>query len=233
MTRTDARLRGSCRQLPPKASDYWPAKGRDWLPSLAIPAEAAALLDERAHATELYALPVPHRRRNIVDARATYCYGSPDHYVGLLATTMSRWTGAIDHLDEALAFHRRARCRPAPLPHPARLRRCAAATAGAGRLRRAHTLASERSALREISGYRAWSRTQRQSRRGQRAPHSLSAGRTSPSKGGQARRPPRVKSGGVRRQDASHGTRTTDLVGAIQALATCERGLFVFRGSRR
>jgi eukaryotic-like serine/threonine-protein kinase len=86
------------------APDGWAVLPRDanWPFALAALAEACAEFGDVDRAPDLYALLAPYEGRNIVVAGAWSCYGPVSRYLGMLATTMSRWEDAERHYTDAL-----------------------------------------------------------------------------------------------------------------------------------
>jgi len=77
----------------------------NWLPALALLGEVCAFIGDVARAGVLYDLLLPHAKRNVVIATGVACYGSVAYYLGLLATTLSRWGAALEHFEHAIAAH--------------------------------------------------------------------------------------------------------------------------------
>ena len=78
-----------------------------WLDSLTFLAEACAQLQDLPRATSLYALLEPYAGLNVVNQHGPICYGSASHYLGLLATLLTRWDDAERHFAVALAMNER------------------------------------------------------------------------------------------------------------------------------
>ncbi len=76
----------------------------NWLASLAGLSQAAAVLEDRKRASELYELLAPYRSRAIVVGRAAVCLGPAELYLGMLAGTIGELGAATAHLDAATAW---------------------------------------------------------------------------------------------------------------------------------
>ena len=84
-----------------------------WLSSVCWLSEVCAFLGDAHRAGMLHTLLLPYARRAIVNGFwANTCYGSASRYLGLLATTMSRWEEAARHFDDALAMNAKMGARP-------------------------------------------------------------------------------------------------------------------------
>jgi DNA-binding SARP family transcriptional activator len=83
----------------------------EWLFSLGFLAEVARDLRDLRRASTIYELLLPYSLRNA--STADYiCTGSVSRYLGLLASTMSRWGGAARHFEDALEMNSRMAARP-------------------------------------------------------------------------------------------------------------------------
>jgi hypothetical protein len=76
---------------------------RYWIAGTCLAAEVCAYLGDTQNAEILYALLQPFADRYAVVGPTTACFGSVAHYLGLLASTMARWSAADDHFQNALA----------------------------------------------------------------------------------------------------------------------------------
>jgi DNA-binding SARP family transcriptional activator len=83
----------------------------EWLFSLSVLAEVAAHLQDRDRAAILYGLLLPYARLNASNSGAG-AIGSVSRYLGILASTMSRWDDAQSHFEDALAMNERMGARP-------------------------------------------------------------------------------------------------------------------------
>jgi len=83
----------------------------EWLFCLCILAEVASYLPDRKRATTLYELLVPSARLNAYGA-AEIGIGSVARYLGILASTTSRWDDATQHFEDALEMNARIGARP-------------------------------------------------------------------------------------------------------------------------
>jgi hypothetical protein len=85
-----------------------------WLPALAAASLAAAPLDDPDAAAGLYPLLLPHAGRAIVIPmpHPVMCFGAASLYLGVLATAMSRWEEAEEHLRSAVRANSRLGARP-------------------------------------------------------------------------------------------------------------------------
>jgi tetratricopeptide (TPR) repeat protein len=95
------------------AKDDFSALPRDieWLFCLSVLSEVAAELEDRERATTLYELLLPFGHLNAV-AAGEVALGSVARYLGILASTTSRWDAAEKDFDEALVMNRRIGARP-------------------------------------------------------------------------------------------------------------------------
>jgi DNA-binding CsgD family transcriptional regulator len=73
--------------------------------SLCWLAEVCTKLDDAERALLLYDRLLPSAHHNVFDDINTYLGGSVSHYLGLLATTLSRWDAAERHFADALAMN--------------------------------------------------------------------------------------------------------------------------------
>lgn len=83
-----------------------------WSTCIAYLAEVCAYLGDAARAATLYQLLLPYADRNIMVADGVACFGSASRYLGLLATTMTRWEDAERHFEGAMAMNARMGARP-------------------------------------------------------------------------------------------------------------------------
>jgi DNA-binding SARP family transcriptional activator/tetratricopeptide (TPR) repeat protein len=83
----------------------------EWLFSLSVLAEMAAHLQDHDRAAILYGLLLPYARLNASNSGAG-AIGSVSRYLGILASTMSRWDDAQSHFEDALAMNERMGARP-------------------------------------------------------------------------------------------------------------------------
>ena len=83
----------------------------EWLFSLSVLAEVAAHLQDRDRAAILYGLLLPYARLNASNS-GVGGIGSVSRYLGILASTMSRWDDAQSHFEDALAMNERMGARP-------------------------------------------------------------------------------------------------------------------------
>jgi DNA-binding SARP family transcriptional activator len=84
---------------------------QEWLFGMSFLAETAALVDDRVSAEVLYRVLLPWQECNAVD-QSEGMRGSVARYLGLLATTLGRWSDAERHLEDALAANERMGLRP-------------------------------------------------------------------------------------------------------------------------
>jgi ATP/maltotriose-dependent transcriptional regulator MalT len=80
---------------------------RNWLPSAAFCAAACALLGDKRHAASLYDLMRPFAGRNVTLHMGMAAYGPVSRYLGLLASTLERWSDADRHFEDALTMSSR------------------------------------------------------------------------------------------------------------------------------
>jgi len=87
----------------------FPAMPRDgrWHYSLVYLTEVCVALADAGRAPMMYQLMLPYAGRTIVLGTAIACCGSADRYLGLLASTMGRWSDAQAHFEAALAMNER------------------------------------------------------------------------------------------------------------------------------
>jgi hypothetical protein len=83
-----------------------------WLAAHCLLADVCGLLGDVDHAGHLYEAMLPHKGYNAVIGAGSAFLGSVDHYLGILATMLSRWNDAGLHFDEALRMHAKMGARP-------------------------------------------------------------------------------------------------------------------------
>jgi class 3 adenylate cyclase/DNA polymerase III delta prime subunit len=83
-----------------------------WAFLAAILSQVCAFLRDERRAAALYGLMLPHAQRNVVPQGFFDYLGSVSHYLGLLATTMARWSDAVRHFEDALEMNTRMGARP-------------------------------------------------------------------------------------------------------------------------
>jgi len=83
----------------------------EWLVSLEIHTEATHSHDDRQRAGVLLERHSPYAD-HVADAYPEISTGSVSRYLGLLATTLSRWEVAERHFEDALAMNERIGTRP-------------------------------------------------------------------------------------------------------------------------
>ena len=84
---------------------------QEWLFGAGLIAEVCAELDDHPRATILYELLIPYAGCNLLNW-TEICVGSVSRYLGLLATTLSRWEDAERHFEAAISMDRRTGGRP-------------------------------------------------------------------------------------------------------------------------
>jgi len=84
---------------------------QEWLFGAGLLAEVCAQLGDRRRAAPLYELLLPYANYNLLNW-VEICAGSVSRYLGLLATTMSRWQHAQRHFEAAIEMDRRTGGRP-------------------------------------------------------------------------------------------------------------------------
>lgn len=84
---------------------------QEWLYSMSLLAETAAVLSDTDSADALYDQLAPWAALNAVDV-AEGIRGSVSRYLGILAATTTRWEAAIHHFDDALAMNADMGARP-------------------------------------------------------------------------------------------------------------------------
>jgi tetratricopeptide (TPR) repeat protein len=83
-----------------------------WVTSMTYLAEVCAFLGDTRRAAMLYQWLLPYAEHNVVVGNAIACTGAAARYLGMLATTMSRWAEAEQHFHVALEMNARIRARP-------------------------------------------------------------------------------------------------------------------------
>src|SRR5206468_4109310 len=83
----------------------------EWLYGMSLLAETCALLGDAGAAPVLYELLDPWAAFNAAD-HPEGIRGSVSRYLGLLATTLERWSDAERHFEEALTMNERIGARP-------------------------------------------------------------------------------------------------------------------------
>jgi tetratricopeptide (TPR) repeat protein len=86
--------------------------GTEWFLGASALASVCALLDDAKRARRLYDALLPYAAFNVY-AHPEVCLGSAARFLGILATTMSRWDEAAGHFEEALEMNARMGARPA------------------------------------------------------------------------------------------------------------------------
>jgi DNA-binding SARP family transcriptional activator len=84
---------------------------QEWLYAMSLLADTCAFLRDGDASAVLYELLAPYAAFNAVDVTEGFA-GSASRYLGLLASTMSRWDAAARHFDDALAMNDRTGARP-------------------------------------------------------------------------------------------------------------------------
>jgi DNA-binding SARP family transcriptional activator len=84
---------------------------QEWLFGMSLLAETCSLLGDSASAPVVYRLLLPWAALNAVDV-GEGIRGSVSRYLGLLATTMERWSDAAQHFEDALEMNERTGARP-------------------------------------------------------------------------------------------------------------------------
>ncbi len=82
-----------------------------WVHAVCQLAAGCAFLGDTSRASALYELLRPYAKRWAVWAEAI-CYGPVDHYLGLLAHTLSRWDESAAHFESALTATAAVAARP-------------------------------------------------------------------------------------------------------------------------
>jgi DNA-binding CsgD family transcriptional regulator len=88
------------------ATNDFAAVARDarWAPSVVYLSEICAALGDASRAATLYAFLLPWSGINIAVGSGSSFPGTANRFLGLLATTMRRWTDAESHFESALAM---------------------------------------------------------------------------------------------------------------------------------
>jgi DNA-binding CsgD family transcriptional regulator len=86
------------------ASNDFASLPRDalWVTCITYLSEVCAFLGDARSAATLYQCLLPHDGYNIMVGPTAACYGAAARYLGMLATTMSRWEEAQRHFESAL-----------------------------------------------------------------------------------------------------------------------------------
>jgi tetratricopeptide (TPR) repeat protein len=84
---------------------------QEWFFGAGLLAEVCARLGDRARAADIYRLLLPYAGCNMLNWTEV-CTGSTARYLGLLATTMSRWADAERHFRAAIDMDSRTGGRP-------------------------------------------------------------------------------------------------------------------------
>ncbi len=87
-------------------------QGPSWHGVIALLSEACVKLGDITRAEVLYDLLIPYAELNVVLSVNAVYLGSAAHYLGLLATTLSRWDNASRHFRTALEMYERSGMRP-------------------------------------------------------------------------------------------------------------------------
>jgi tetratricopeptide (TPR) repeat protein len=82
------------------------AWGAEWLPGVAMAADAVARLDDRERAAQLYDELLPYRALNALDGIAAANWGSIERALGVLAAVTGRADAALEHFAAAVRRHR-------------------------------------------------------------------------------------------------------------------------------
>jgi DNA-binding SARP family transcriptional activator len=85
--------------------------GTEWFFAACLLAEVCNSLGAAKPAADLYKALLPYSECNVI-AHPEYCLGSASRYLGLLASTTSRWDDAAGHFELALHMNARMGARP-------------------------------------------------------------------------------------------------------------------------
>jgi tetratricopeptide (TPR) repeat protein len=107
-------LENARRQFEGLASSNFSEVPRDsmWTASLAYLAEVAGVLEDKARASTLYNLFVPHRGHLVVLSWGIACLGAVDRFLGILSAVLGHWETAEGHFKSALALEERVGAPP-------------------------------------------------------------------------------------------------------------------------
>lgn len=86
-------------------------RGPGWLASMTLLAEVCSFLNDEVRAGLLYQLLLPHSS-HLAAAGIHFCFGATAQYLGMLATTMSRFGEAQSHFEAALRKNQQIGARP-------------------------------------------------------------------------------------------------------------------------
>jgi tetratricopeptide (TPR) repeat protein len=110
----DRRSTEAGRLIAPLAANGFSDLPRDdyHITSLALLGEVSAVIGEGTWAAVLADQLVPFAGRNVTPGGGAMCYGSAAHYLGLLTTTLGRWSEAERHFEAALDLNTRLHAPP-------------------------------------------------------------------------------------------------------------------------
>jgi DNA-binding NarL/FixJ family response regulator len=100
------KARAEFQRLAARDFDDLPRDGR-WATCLAYLAEVSAALNDARRAAMLYRLLLPYADRALVLGGGFVCSGASGRHLGMLAATMSDWSAAERHFEDALAMNAR------------------------------------------------------------------------------------------------------------------------------
>jgi tetratricopeptide (TPR) repeat protein len=102
------------REFEQVAADDFGSLPRDgsWLVTTATLSYVCSYLGDASRAATLYELLLPYAGRQLVTGSAPVGCGSFSRYLGILATTISRWEDAVMHFEDALQMDERMKARP-------------------------------------------------------------------------------------------------------------------------
>jgi eukaryotic-like serine/threonine-protein kinase len=129
----------------------------EWLFCLSLLAEVAARLHDHDRAAVLYRLLEPYARVNAM-AAGEVALGPVARYLGILATTTSRWDEAARHLEDAITMNARMGARPWLAHSRADYARMLLARDQPGDVERALDLLADAVAAYEELGMESWAR---------------------------------------------------------------------------
>jgi DNA-binding SARP family transcriptional activator len=128
---------------------------QEWLFGMSLLAEASALVGDGRSAAVLYESFAPWGALNAVD-QGEGIRGSVSRYLGLLATTLERWSNAAEHFEDALVMNERMGARPWLAHTRHDFARMLLRREGSGDAERAATLLSDAIAVYRELGMAPW-----------------------------------------------------------------------------
>ena len=123
-----------------------------WVTSMTYLAEVCAFLGDARRAAMLYQRLLPYAEHNVIVGNAIACTGAAARYLGMLATTMSRWAEAETTFPGGPRDERQNACQTLPGPHPTAVCRNAAEPRSARRPQHGAVAAGRGAGQRQSAG---------------------------------------------------------------------------------